>query len=142
MLTSTASSPHSHASIPAHLRAERGLPEDLIRLCIGIEDPHDLIDDLETSLLDSGAIRSKPGPNEIDSFHATPTPLQANEEWVIQRAKTFERVRPSASDISAALEKANLGESERKEEEIVVSAPGKVILFGEHAVVHGVVSPP
>ena len=140
LLISTIS--RSHASIPAHLRAERGLPEDLIRLCIGIEDPHDLIDDLETSLLDSGAIRSKPSPNSIESFHALPTPLQANEEWVIQRAKTFERVRPSASDIADALAKANLGEEQSpKEEEIAVSAPGKVILFGEHAVVHGVVSP-
>lgn len=27
----------SHASIPAAVRQERGLPEDLIRLCVGIE---------------------------------------------------------------------------------------------------------
>ncbi|KXN75099.1 cystathionine beta-lyase-like protein [Conidiobolus coronatus NRRL 28638] len=39
----------SHASIPAHIRKERQFPEDLIRLCIGIEDPDDLIEDLERS---------------------------------------------------------------------------------------------
>ena len=33
----------SHASIPAE---ERTLPEDLIRLSVGIEDVRDLIDDL------------------------------------------------------------------------------------------------
>lgn len=27
----------SHASIPAAVRQERGFPEDLIRLCVGIE---------------------------------------------------------------------------------------------------------
>ena len=32
----------SHASIPAHIRSERGLPEDLIRLCVGIEDIEDV----------------------------------------------------------------------------------------------------
>jgi cystathionine beta-lyase len=36
----------SHASIDAKTRAERALPEDIIRLCVGIEDPEDLIDDL------------------------------------------------------------------------------------------------
>ncbi|KAG0739253.1 hypothetical protein G6F23_009085 [Rhizopus arrhizus] len=40
----------SHASIPAHIRAERALPEDLIRLCVGIEDPEDLLEDLEQAL--------------------------------------------------------------------------------------------
>lgn len=36
----------SHASIPEDVRAARAFPEDLIRLCIGIEDPEDLINDL------------------------------------------------------------------------------------------------
>ncbi len=40
----------SHASIPAHVRKERDLPEDLIRLCIGIEDVDDLLEDLESAL--------------------------------------------------------------------------------------------
>lgn len=46
----------SHASIPAHIRAERALPEDLIRLCIGIEDVEDLLDDLRDALQSAGAI--------------------------------------------------------------------------------------
>eukprot|EP00128_Syssomonas_multiformis_P013262 Colp12_sorted_trinity150504_noHs@2331 len=44
----------SHASIPAHVRAERQMPEDLIRLCIGIEDYRDLIDDLDQALAAAG----------------------------------------------------------------------------------------
>lgn len=40
----------SHASIDAKTRKERQMPEDLIRLCIGIEDVHDLIDDLSRSV--------------------------------------------------------------------------------------------
>jgi cystathionine beta-lyase len=36
----------SHASVPAQLKATRGIPEDLLRLSIGIEDPEDLINDL------------------------------------------------------------------------------------------------
>ncbi|KAI8986526.1 cystathionine beta-lyase [Pilobolus umbonatus] len=46
----------SHASIPAHIRAERSLPEDLIRLCVGIEDVNDLLEDLEQSLRSAGAL--------------------------------------------------------------------------------------
>ncbi|KAI7866416.1 cystathionine beta-lyase [Spinellus fusiger] len=46
----------SHASIPSHIRAERSLPEDLIRLCIGIEDCDDLLEDLEMALMSAGAL--------------------------------------------------------------------------------------
>ena len=37
----------SHASIPAEIRAARGLPDDLVRISTGIEDVEDLIDDLD-----------------------------------------------------------------------------------------------
>lgn len=33
----------SHASIPAAVRAARGLPDDLVRISVGIEDPQDLL---------------------------------------------------------------------------------------------------
>ena len=47
----------SHASIDAKTREERDFPEDLIRLCIGIENCDDLIDDLTRALLRSGAVK-------------------------------------------------------------------------------------
>lgn len=37
----------SHASIPANVRAARGLPDDLIRISVGIEDVKDLVADLD-----------------------------------------------------------------------------------------------
>lgn len=40
----------SHASIDEKTRKERALPEDLIRLCVGIEDVADLIDDLSRAV--------------------------------------------------------------------------------------------
>lgn len=40
----------SHASIPATVRAERGLPDDLVRISCGIEDADDLIADLKAAL--------------------------------------------------------------------------------------------
>ena len=40
----------SHASIDAKTRKERAMPEDIIRLCVGIEDPEDLIDDLRRAV--------------------------------------------------------------------------------------------
>jgi cystathionine beta-lyase len=44
----------SHASIPEEVRKERGFPEDLIRLCVGIEDVRDLIGDLKSALIAAG----------------------------------------------------------------------------------------
>lgn len=40
----------SHASIDAKTREERGLHEDLVRLCLGIEDVGDLLDDLKNAV--------------------------------------------------------------------------------------------
>ena len=40
----------SHASIDPTTRKERALPEDIIRLCVGIEDADDLIDDLSRAV--------------------------------------------------------------------------------------------
>jgi len=40
----------THASIPAHKRDEIGISDSLVRLSVGIEDPDDLIADLEMAL--------------------------------------------------------------------------------------------
>ncbi len=75
-----------------------------------------MLDDLQHALLEAGAIT-----------------VAAND---------FIRI-PNA--VSKAVEKLALGErrtqkeGETEDREWFVSAPGKVILFGEHAVVHGVV---
>lgn len=107
----------SHASIDAATRAARGLPEDLIRLCVGIEDVHDLLDDLEHALIDAGAIEF----NGLQNRYVRVTGPEAGHA------------------ISRAVEKLALdGVPPPQDREWFVSAPGKVILFGEHAVVHGV----
>lgn len=136
---------NSHASISAAVRAERGLPENLIRLCVGIEDPRDLIDDLEHSLVASGAIVPDHTATVLSNVASEELYATDRNAWIIARARAFQR--PKGSGIEKLLNgfKNTLGlgsESTAKqiEKEIVVSAPGKVILFGEHAVVHGVVS--
>ncbi|WWD22393.1 cystathionine beta-lyase [Kwoniella shandongensis] len=131
----------SHASISAAVRAERGLPENLIRLCVGIEDPRDLIDDLEHSLLSAGAIT--PNLSYSPLSHAKAAELYAtdSEAWILDRARGFKRPSGTAIDKLISGVKRGLGITPVKntiDQDIVVSAPGKVILFGEHAVVHGV----
>jgi cystathionine beta-lyase len=51
-VTSTVSIPAamSHASVPEEHRATRNIPDDLLRLSIGIEDTQDLIDDLAQAI--------------------------------------------------------------------------------------------
>jgi cystathionine beta-lyase len=48
----------SHASIPGNVRSERLLPEDLVRISVGVEHPEDLIEDLSKALdAASGLVR-------------------------------------------------------------------------------------
>jgi cystathionine beta-lyase len=49
----------SHASIPAEVRAARGLPDDLVRIACGVEDADDLIADLSQAM-DAAAALAKP----------------------------------------------------------------------------------
>ncbi|KAF1983323.1 cystathionine beta-lyase MetG [Aulographum hederae CBS 113979] len=64
----------SHASIDAKTRAERNMPEDLIRLCVGIEDADDLIDDLRRALVQAGAVKVT-----LDGIEALPADEQAQQ---------------------------------------------------------------
>ncbi|KAF2763210.1 cystathionine beta-lyase [Pseudovirgaria hyperparasitica] len=59
----------SHASIDAKTRAERNMPEDIIRLCVGIEDVDDLIDDLSRALVQAGAVTVS-----VENFRAINAP--------------------------------------------------------------------
>lgn len=49
----------THASIPADKRAELGLSDQLVRLSVGIEDPQDLVEDLETGLAALSAVSAR-----------------------------------------------------------------------------------
>lgn len=110
----------SHASIDPKVRKERNLPEDLIRLCVGIEDVDDLIEDLQNSLLAAGAIKQTqvPDPSFPGGKRCVRAPVTLDEE-----------IEPNGDTESIT----------QDDQELLISAPGKVILFGEHAVVHGAV---
>ncbi|MCU1313003.1 MAG: cystathionine beta-lyase, partial [Acidobacteriaceae bacterium] len=60
-VNSTISLPNymSHASIPEHLRSQKEIPRDLVRISVGIEAIEDLIADLEQSFSAAGGDVSK-----------------------------------------------------------------------------------
>lgn len=112
----------SHASIDPKVRAERGMPENLIRVCVGIEDVRDLLDDLTQALVSAGAIRQiGVAPDGTPEYERIPVQDEMEALRTQLRSNSLKNApKPVVPDTLA------------------VSAPGKVILFGEHAVVHGV----
>ncbi|PRW56037.1 cystathionine beta-lyase [Chlorella sorokiniana] len=54
----------SHASIPAEVRAARGLPNDLVRISVGIEDVDDLIADLDQAFSKAAAAAAAKGQQQ------------------------------------------------------------------------------
>ncbi|KAL9129067.1 MAG: hypothetical protein Q9217_002374 [Psora testacea] len=69
----------SHASIDAKTRQERAMPEDIIRLCVGIEDVDDLIEDLSRALVLAGAVDLTPkGFSAADHGKAKKLDTQSN----------------------------------------------------------------
>ncbi|ROT34819.1 cystathionine beta-lyase [Sodiomyces alkalinus F11] len=68
----------SHASIDPQTRKERQMPEDIIRLCVGIEDVNDLIDDLSRALVEAGSVAVT-----LDGFRATGSSSSAQQSTAI-----------------------------------------------------------
>ncbi len=134
---------NSHASIDPAVRAARGLPEDLIRLCVGIEDADDLIEDLEFSLLKAGAITQVPQPQGGMAFTRLRDASDFGGLVGVALEKLTNNIGGLRLDASLGHGLSSSGEEGQPPTvgEFMVSAPGKIILFGEHAVVYGVVSP-
>jgi methionine-gamma-lyase len=49
----------THADIPAGTRVALGIPDGLIRLSVGLEDPPDIIADLEQALIKAESCSSE-----------------------------------------------------------------------------------
>jgi cystathionine beta-lyase len=81
----------SHASIPAEVRAARGLPDDLVRISAGIEDSVDLIADLGAAL-DEAA-----GGNAAHAIRAAAEAMAAEE---LDRAALHARVRELEAELA------------------------------------------
>ncbi|KAI9598173.1 cystathionine beta-lyase [Syncephalis fuscata] len=64
----------SHASIPAEVRQARQLPEDVIRLCVGIEDGDDLLEDLDRALRIAGCTTQESKETDRLSSSSPPSP--------------------------------------------------------------------
>jgi len=82
----------SHASIPPNMRK---LPEDLIRLSVGIEDVNDLIEDLQQALALAASSSPIPGRDRaasksLGSWSATPSLDAPPKLKIFRRKETFE----------------------------------------------------
>ena len=84
----------SHASIPAEVRAARGLPDDLVRISCGIEDAEDLLADLKYAF---AVAERKVGAGKSASGHAVDT---ANTVYASREEELLARI----ADLEAKLQ--------------------------------------
>jgi cysteine-S-conjugate beta-lyase len=75
----------SHASIDPKTRKERALPEDIIRLCVGIEDVDDLIDDLRRAVSFHPHSSLYQGVEADDFVARASWSSECDVEWVSRR---------------------------------------------------------
>lgn len=80
----------SHASIPADVRAARGLPDDLVRISAGIEDADDLIADLAAAMDESIAALALPTAATPAAPAPLQAPLQLDTDVLLTRLKALE----------------------------------------------------
>lgn len=78
----------SHASIPAEVRAARGLPDDLVRISTGIEDVSDLVNDLSVAF-EIAARESGVNPN-TERNGGPLTPAQIREDELLRKIAMLE----------------------------------------------------
>jgi hypothetical protein len=107
----------SHASIPAH---ERTLPDDLIRLSVGIEDSNDLLEDLQRSFTVALSTASST-PKAVSISGSTPPLDLANEIGVPNGIlHTLER-SPSGKSIQSRKASSTMHTSDRTVPELPAS---------------------
>lgn len=75
----------SHASIPAKVRAARGLPDDLVRISVGIESIDDLMADLDQAMRKAMAKKGM-APETV----AVPAGVSASEQQLLLRVRQLE----------------------------------------------------
>ncbi|KAJ3371881.1 cystathionine beta-lyase [Allomyces arbusculus] len=97
----------SHASIPAHARQAAALPEDLIRVSVGIEDTRDLVRDVRRALRKAGLFEVAEVPEKV----TLESELETSEEVDVDEADC---ASVSSRDSSETL--VPLGDEEAEEE--------------------------
>ena len=80
----------SHASIPAEVRAARGLPDDLVRISAGIEDAQDLVDDLGDAFDVAARETGRGAARKNGAKNGGPSPAQEREDELLRRIAMLE----------------------------------------------------
>ena len=80
----------SHASIPADVRAARGLPDDLVRISAGIEHIDDLVADLDQALRKAMDKVGHPAASGGGPQQAVGGGASGNEQNLLQRIRQLE----------------------------------------------------
>jgi cystathionine beta-lyase len=80
----------SHASIPAEVRAARGLPDDLVRISAGIEDARDLVDDLGDAFDVAARETGRGAARKNGAKNGGLSPAQEREDELLRRIAMLE----------------------------------------------------